>query len=230
MTSKILFDLQSKVRSLLGRVSTLEAGGGGGGVTDHGALTGLGDDDHTQYHTDARGDARYSLTTHSHSNASTTVAGFMSATDKTKLDALSASAVVYFKATNSSTTSLTANTAKKLTINSEVYDSDGCYDPTTNYRFTPTTAGYYFINGRAFNSTNSLAYFIAYLYFNGSKVSAGTLNPGTTTVGSISTVQTILYFNGSTDYVELWAQASANSTVGIDTSAVVFEGFLVRGV
>lgn len=34
-------------------------GGGGGGVTDHGALTGLGDDDHAQYHTDGRGDARY---------------------------------------------------------------------------------------------------------------------------------------------------------------------------
>lgn len=33
--------------------------GGGGGVTDHGALTGLSDDDHSQYHTDARGDARY---------------------------------------------------------------------------------------------------------------------------------------------------------------------------
>lgn len=32
---------------------------GGGGVTDHGALTGLADDDHLQYHTDARGDARY---------------------------------------------------------------------------------------------------------------------------------------------------------------------------
>lgn len=30
-----------------------------GGTSDHGALTGLGDDDHTQYHTDARGDARY---------------------------------------------------------------------------------------------------------------------------------------------------------------------------
>jgi hypothetical protein len=33
--------------------------GGGGGVSDHGALTGLTDDDHTQYHNDARGDARY---------------------------------------------------------------------------------------------------------------------------------------------------------------------------
>lgn len=28
-------------------------------VTDHGALTGLADDDHTQYHNDTRGDARY---------------------------------------------------------------------------------------------------------------------------------------------------------------------------
>jgi hypothetical protein len=31
----------------------------GGGVTDHGDLTGLDGDDHTHYHTDARGDARY---------------------------------------------------------------------------------------------------------------------------------------------------------------------------
>lgn len=29
------------------------------GVTDHGLLTGLSDDDHTQYHNDARGDVRY---------------------------------------------------------------------------------------------------------------------------------------------------------------------------
>jgi hypothetical protein len=32
---------------------------GGQGVTDHGALSGREDDDHTQYHNDARGDARY---------------------------------------------------------------------------------------------------------------------------------------------------------------------------
>jgi hypothetical protein len=33
---------------------------GGGGVTEHGALTGLADDDHSQYYNQARGDARYS--------------------------------------------------------------------------------------------------------------------------------------------------------------------------
>lgn len=37
----------------------LAAAGPGGGVTDHGALTGLADDDHTQYLNNARGDARY---------------------------------------------------------------------------------------------------------------------------------------------------------------------------
>lgn len=36
-----------------------------GGATDHGALTGLGDDDHAQYHNDARGDARYYTKTQS---------------------------------------------------------------------------------------------------------------------------------------------------------------------
>ena len=34
--------------------------------TDHGALTGLADDDHTQYHNNTRGDARYSLLAHVH--------------------------------------------------------------------------------------------------------------------------------------------------------------------
>jgi hypothetical protein len=37
------------------------AASSGGGVTDHGALTGLGDDDHPQYLTAVRGDARYVL-------------------------------------------------------------------------------------------------------------------------------------------------------------------------
>lgn len=37
-------------------------------TTDHGALTGLADDDHTQYFNQTRGDARYSLIGHSHLN------------------------------------------------------------------------------------------------------------------------------------------------------------------
>lgn len=36
----------------------------GTGTSDHGALSGLADDDHSQYHTDARGDARYTPIAH----------------------------------------------------------------------------------------------------------------------------------------------------------------------
>lgn len=41
---------------------------GPGGTSDHGALEGLLDDDHPQYLTQARGDARYSVITHAHAN------------------------------------------------------------------------------------------------------------------------------------------------------------------
>ena len=46
-----------------GSAWTALGSGGGGGVTDHGALTGLSDDDHAQYYNQARGDARYALLT-----------------------------------------------------------------------------------------------------------------------------------------------------------------------
>lgn len=50
----------SDAAQLRNRLAThTHADSGGGGVTDHGALTGLADDDHPQYHNDARGDARY---------------------------------------------------------------------------------------------------------------------------------------------------------------------------
>ena len=40
-------------------IEEVAAEAGGAGASDHGSLTGLSDDDHPQYHNDARGDARY---------------------------------------------------------------------------------------------------------------------------------------------------------------------------
>jgi len=80
--------------SLLGGGNLVISGGGGGGVTDHGSLTGLSDDDHPQYLTNSRGDARYSLLNHLHSAVTTSVNGFMSSADKTKLDGIAAGAQV----------------------------------------------------------------------------------------------------------------------------------------
>ena len=48
------------LRTLRSVVGTGGGGGGGeGGISDHGLLTGLADDDHPQYFNQVRGDARY---------------------------------------------------------------------------------------------------------------------------------------------------------------------------
>lgn len=47
------------LRTLRSVVGTGGGGGGEGGVSDHGLLTGLADDDHPQYFNQGRGDARY---------------------------------------------------------------------------------------------------------------------------------------------------------------------------
>jgi len=50
------------IQSVTDQINALLASGGGsgsGGVTDHGALSGLSDDDHGQYHNNIRGDLRY---------------------------------------------------------------------------------------------------------------------------------------------------------------------------
>lgn len=83
-----LLTLLSSGTAVLGWYPAADGSGGitwtapsGVGITDHGLLTGLANDDHAQYHNDARGDARYSLLAHTHAFGSltavpTTVAGY----------------------------------------------------------------------------------------------------------------------------------------------------------
>jgi hypothetical protein len=49
-----------------------------------------------------------------------------------------------FEAYTTALQSITDDTYTKLTMATEVFDTDGDYDNVTNYRFTPQTAGKYF--------------------------------------------------------------------------------------
>ena len=53
-----------------------------------------------------------------------------------------------FKAQLSSNQTISHATYTKINFDTEVYDTDGCYDNSTNYRFTPTTAGKYVVYGQ----------------------------------------------------------------------------------
>jgi len=49
-----------------------------------------------------------------------------------------------FQAYLSATQNISGSTWTKVNFNTEIYDTDSDYDNSTNYRFTPTTAGKYF--------------------------------------------------------------------------------------
>ena len=46
--------------------------------------------------------------------------------------------------------SIADNTPTKVQFDAEALDTNNCYDPTTNYRFTPTVAGKYYVYAQIF--------------------------------------------------------------------------------
>ena len=106
-------------------------------------------------------------------------------------------------------------TTTKVTFNTEVFDSDGCYDHTTNYRFTPTTAGKYFVYARAMLDTSAPSNFIQssfYIYKNGSNVEQHMYKmEGSRPEAMTADVYNISTFNGSSDYVEIYVNIDDSS-------------------
>ena len=126
-----------------------------------------------------------------------------------------------FIAYATTTTSVTSGVYTKITFNIEEYDSNSNF---ASSRFTPTVAGYYQISGGVgVASTPTSIYTV--VYKNGSSYN-GQYTSATTIQASVST---LVYLNGSTDYVELYAAfgATQNTFVG-DRSQTYFQGAMVR--
>jgi len=129
--------------------------------------------------------------------------------------------------------SVSASTATKITIDTEDFDTNGNYDPTTNYRFTPTVGGYYQIsagittNAAASGTVQALIYKNGSLYKSGSQVILGAATATTVTVSCL------VNMNGSSDYVELYCFQSSAAALLVftnSTAATWFQGSMVRGL
>ena len=136
-----------------------------------------------------------------------------------------------FAVWGSSGTSLTNNINTKITYDTEEFDTNNNF---ASSRFTPTVAGYYQISGSVQISVSSgfSVRGLASIYKNGSEYKRGGYQ-WPNTGGSTSTYQvcSVVYLNGSTDYVELFGfNESANSPIfdGSGGSACYFSGSLVR--
>ena len=132
-----------------------------------------------------------------------------------------------FSAYAGSNLALTGNVSTKVQLSSELFDSNNCFDNSTNYRFTPNVAGYYQINFSTEASTGAASYYVAQLKKNGSFAAYGSNFPTSAGAGQVSAGSTLLYMNGVTDYIELFVQSTATVTVfnGVTTA---MNGFLAR--
>jgi hypothetical protein len=96
----------------------------------------------------------------------------------------------------------------------EEFDTASCYDTTTG-RFTPNVAGYYQINGEVYSSA-SVGELIAVFYKNGTLYKYGTR---TASGGNGASVSSVVFLNGTTDYVELYVYYSASPAVALNVGA-----------
>jgi hypothetical protein len=123
---------------------------------------------------------------------------------------------------------ITTATYTKVQINTEEFDTNSNYDNATNYRFTPTVAGYYQVNGSIrYDSSTTPTRAIVGIYKNGSEFKRG-MDTGNNSTQAI--LSTLIYLNGSTDYIELWAYLAATTAI-IGTAQqpfVYFQASMVR--
>lgn len=132
-----------------------------------------------------------------------------------------------FSAYMTGTQSFNTSTLTKVTYNTEAFDTASCYD-TSNYRFTPNVAGYYWIKSViVFSGSSGICNL--WLYRNGGQNKIGGQIPLNSNAVSVNFSE-LVYLNGSTDYVEMYASQNSGSTASNLNlgSYATFQGYLVR--
>jgi hypothetical protein len=132
------------------------------------------------------------------------------------------------RASTSQTISDSAET--KIQYNTEELDTGNFFDSSTNYRFTPTVAGYYFLTSITILSGTGLNGAYTFFSQNDGANSIGLSNYVQNAVGSVWLVASAIgYFNGSTDYVEVYAFADVSSGSPTVGTSSFFSGCFLRG-
>jgi hypothetical protein len=130
-------------------------------------------------------------------------------------------------------TGQTDNTTIKVQFDSENFDTDSCYDSSTNYRFTPTVGGKYYIysNVRVDSGTaDRLLNYQSFIYKNGSALTNIRENFGASGIsfrhtGSIFATTTL---NGTSDYIEIYAKGDVTSgSVNFKSASSIFGAYRI---
>jgi hypothetical protein len=129
-----------------------------------------------------------------------------------------------FRAYSSAIQNISAGTSTKILFQTEEWDTNNNF---ASSRFTPTVAGYYFISAGTRVGNAGGTEFVSIITKNGTTYAHGSNNSATGI--NLSVVSTLVYMNGSTDYLEINVYPGPNACATQDGSAYVyFTGFLAR--
>jgi hypothetical protein len=157
--------------------------------------------------------------------ATTVGAAVFTATNAAAAQAALGLGSIYFSAYLSAGQSVTLSTSTKILFNTEIADSNSFYDNATNYRFQPTIAGKYFVHVHVQGTAaTTVQYTICNIYKNGANYAQGQLAGNTTSQNA--DIATIVSFNGSTDYVEGWAQIIGTGSALINGGAAPIQSLM----
>lgn len=122
-----------------------------------------------------------------------------------------------FQATINSSQSITTSADTKAQFAVEDFDTDSCYDNTTNYRFTPNVAGKYFVYTQTNLVTGAGAVVIqeanTKIKKNGTSINVAVLGAYTNNFANVLSLYngSVIDFNGTTDYVEVFVETYISS-------------------
>ena len=135
-----------------------------------------------------------------------------------------------FSATTTTAQSFSNNTFTKAQFNIETFDTNTNYDNATNYRFTPTVAGYYQINGNIAFAGSALGFVQVAIYKNGALFLMGSATANNTSIGGQANASGVISFNGSTDYVEFYGWQNSGGALALNpgTGQNTFSGVLIK--
>lgn len=136
-----------------------------------------------------------------------------------------------FSAYPSSGQTVGSGSQVKILFGTEEFDTANCFSSS---RFTPTVAGYYQINStvRFDGGGPGTGECMIVVWKNGSEAKRGWNSSGTSFANDFfsMSVSALIYCNGSTDYIEIYAQqgSGSNRTTTAYGNISYFQGYLAR--
>ena len=131
-----------------------------------------------------------------------------------------------FEATLTASQSISDNVLTKVEFDNEIFDTDNCYDNTTNYRFTPNVAGKYLITATCRGDSqgdSQIQFHNTHIYKNGSSIARQSQNFQANYPRVMNLpISYIVELNGTTDYIEVYYLLNDTSGTPIITGTTSY--------